>query len=773
MEDNKVPDPENLLQSLEKLIEKSEHNLTDEERKLFKYCVYLKKNDIPINLNHLANEEQHKKNHKIYRNHQGFKTLSKKLWEKVRSILGCEEIKLHNLDPMIKNIQEKQEVKVEKVKKKEIITFIISGYFDQFDGNTIEDIINLLENISHNSSVTRCKKKGERVTINLNGTEKSEISARDIYLIDENLNQESQQIPSSIIEEQEKLNQELVMISEILYPQGDLEIFRKRSTPFSLGEWVTVLMGYLKSAKAVQNLLKVDYNVLSELASNNGEKVLYPRQIASIKETIQGFISTFLTDSKINIFDAKPEELGFRIIDFHLAQQCREIIDGYFIDEALKSLIDRRVNNRNVLDDVNASSKKRVHPNYLRGIYREVGILIPPTRFDAFAKKSFIKLVWDSIIHKPQLEQRYENHLHYSNAFIAREVSSKLRNSMNERNSEFKYKGYIRILEGGVGGANTTQTVLRELKNMWEREEFKQDKKYRDLRVQYLGYEINSKFVARGMDFLLGVAEDDPRSNFFDKFPLLRWDGQKEFIIAKNMFDGVKELVEPERYNERYNESVHAFICSYAFHHIPNGSALKNHLFFSDTGFGQPRSQLFRDILESILNPNPQSSSENFPKSTQEYLQARAFAEYIRNPEIRNSKDFFDTIQQGIERRPSSEDISDYLGSCLVNPKLEMLRNIRKLLIPGGILAIADPDGLSSFNAEQIIIDPEMTVAHFLNIQEIEELLEEAHFQNIKSYTVGKTKEHLFEIVDPADRSDFIDPNLGYIVFAQRPMNMK
>ncbi|MEA5472087.1 hypothetical protein, partial [Spirulina sp. 06S082] len=315
--------------------------------------------------------------------------------------------------------------------------------------------------------------------------------------------------------------------------------------------------------------------------------------------------------------------------------------------------------------------------------------------------------------------------------------------------------------------ANTTQTVLRRLEDDWKRQGF--DQCIQSLKVQYLGYEINPGFAARAKDFLLGKANADSRSSFFRDFPLFPWNGKEELIIAENMFQGIKKL-EQERI---YKKSVHFFICSYAFHHVPNGNALKAHLFSGRNFFSPQQIENFIESLKSILNL---SNSEPITNSTEEYFKAKAFAEYFRNPQKLDSNGFYkaiDEITKAIQGRSSQKNIDQFLDEFLIDFKLEILRTIRDLLVPGGILAIADPDGTSSFNAERIMVDIEMGVAHFLNVEEIVELLKQARFEHIEYYVVGKTKDtrkdYLFDIVEGKNKSDFEDPNLGYIILAQRP----
>lgn len=553
------------------------------------------------------------------------------------------------------------------------------------------------------------------------------------------------------------------IITTIIYPKTE-KILRFRTQPLSLKEWITFLIAYLKSFTKTAEFLQISESTLQALIGGYaGELPEFKLgSVGSIKAKVNHFINQTFFVIPIDIFKIAPHDLLIKTVDPNFKNLYLSISESYFVEQEFRNFVDREIQ-QNCQAFENRKLKNRLRKEYLPKLYRQVGIHVPPSRFEAFARNSFERQAWDSIIHKSQVDNGYyENHLHYTNAWIADTITYHLKILLKRQRYRQNLKGYLRILEGGVGGANTTQMLLRNLKHLWEKEEY--DKTIQALKVQYLGYDINPTFVARTQDFFQGTTTSDSRSRFFKSLHLEPWDRQDALVIAQDMVKGIQELEQCES----YHKSVHIFICSYAFHHVPNGTDFKHYL-FAQPNRVQDRVDSFieevKKILEADFNYDPQL----------QFLESRVFTEYVRNPSQQDINALCKNLR-GLLTKPATEELTfQFVDEFLIDPKLETLRKIRNLLVPGGILVIADPDGLSNFNAEKIIVDPEMVVAHFLAVNKMTELLKQSRFENIKTCVVGRTKDtredYRFNTVDKPGDPDFQDDNLGYIIFAQRPFD--
>ena len=609
---------------------------------------------------------------------------------------------------------------------------------------------------------------------------------QDVHFIDddENKNQESLQVVEPETTSPD-INIERIR-TRIVFPPPNGDCI-KQSQPFSLQQWVTILVNHLKSHADTAELLQVSDNCLREIIGGyerHSPELKRPGRIESIKKRINKFITqeiAGLIPNAIDIFQINPNDFSGlptanSLANVELQKLCQSIssvYQQYSVNQHLKNLIVQQISNSDFED---TKQKNKIRKESLPNIYTPVAILIPPSQFAAYSRISFESQPWENLIHTSQVDKTYhENHLHYSNAWMAEKISVHLRSLMKNDRYRDSLRGGLRILEGGVGGANTTQMVLRGLKELWEKEQYERTERTgHRLKVQYLGYEINPAFVARLRDFFQGKVDTDSRSSFLSHFPLEPWDRQDELVIAQDMVEGIQRLEQ----DESYHKSVHIFVCSYAFHHVPNGKDFKDYLFFQENQIRRQNiANIFAQKVENLLFGNDEYT--RLDEIYQLGNQAKSFTEYVRNPSHQDENDIKYLCRNLSEllNRDASEDVKNrFINEFLIDPKLETLRKIRNLLVPGGILMIADPDGMSNFNAEKILQDPEMVVAHFLKIDEITELLSQARFENIRKYIVGKTRDerekYRFDIVEkPGNLVDFEDDNLGYIIFAQRPFN--
>lgn len=116
-------------------------------------------------------------------------------------------------------------------------------------------------------------------------------------------------------------------------------------------------------------------------------------------------------------------------------------------------------------------------------------------------------------------------------------------------------------------------------------------------------------------------------------------------------------------------------------------------------------------------------------------------------------------------------------SNAIIDYQEKLLSEVYGLLRPGGYLAIADPDGYSKYNRENIPKNAEMGVAHFLSRSQLVALLEKLKFTLVNRWTQRKNEEkgQYDEVAEPdsiyREIKGIEDPNCGYIVIAKKPIN--
>ncbi len=410
-----------------------------------------------------------------------------------------------------------------------------------------------------------------------------------------------------------------------------------------------------------------------------------------------------------------------------------------------------------------------------------------------FVKSDFGNEQWICIVEQAQsgIERDEWNHLHHANEKIGETLGRLLRReAQNSPHTEDAQE--LLVIEGGVGGANTTHQVLD-----WIIKSVDPISQYDTIR--YCGFEINELIAAQSQVIMSGHgrAEDgkiDPRSQFFGDVlgrrlkPLV--DGEK-FVKPLDVYDGVRDLVSSRANRGKFD----LFLCSYAFHHIPNGRAARQYIFGRQAPFRldprSPKGKWFSEhvreelhywmgISEAIyfdLEDVPESyvagAFSPLARLVLDYFPLREMA--IRGhttPLRRLLKDFENAYRPGHEGKlPKSwfdhlEDRQEIL-----------LQNIWMLLRPGGLIAIADPDGYSHYNRTQVPKNAEMGVAHFLTLSEILMLLArngyEIELRDMQAKAIesvrGRDSHELLSQRRYKEDPNLRDPNLGYIAIARKP----
>jgi hypothetical protein len=430
-----------------------------------------------------------------------------------------------------------------------------------------------------------------------------------------------------------------------------------------------------------------------------------------------------------------------------------------------------------------------------------VAAILPrsPMREFAIADFSSTSKKWTGLISNDP--ETVSSHLKYSNELIAQWVFQYLeafRNqelTVSQNREASKSIGMIRpndllVVEGGVGGGHTVHYMLRELCNNHE------------LNFKYLGFEIVPQHAHSTNELLLNrgakpAVWDTLVTSVSDRFsPLLIED--ERLIRNLSMEDGVQSLLELKAYdgsaiNSHLSSSsivrrLDAFVSSYAFHHVPNGRAIKN--YFTGEVLGAEYSTLFRD-------PNRKRIVEKIKVALESIVRKAswlggAFTLSTPNDSIGPDEAFISMVEPVTLVRNSREIIGAFekiektnwrispelLDWFLNNPQKQLLSNVFQLLRPGGVVAIADPDGLSSFNGLKVKDDPELTIANFNSREELEQMLKDCGFVIKEGQTVRKV-DGVFGVYSGPTRFGQVnftnenelpdDENLGYIVVAQKP----
>jgi hypothetical protein len=256
------------------------------------------------------------------------------------------------------------------------------------------------------------------------------------------------------------------------------------------------------------------------------------------------------------------------------------------------------------------------------------------------------------------------------------------------------------------------------------------------------------------------------------------------------MSDGFKILAESTS-NQLLEASnkVDIVIISYAFHHVPDGKALRNYLsappvFKSDLwrylSSSDPESKrLFTTDLKNALNKYIKESGGVY-EPTMKLLPVLEFFGPVRtlwynlNWQLLSNKEIFQSFKDFINRDfPRKCFFTEEWLGYITNARLNLLSYIAKILQPNGLLLIADPDGTGKFNQTRWTYDAEATTANFWTRGELEKEIQEGFFglKVLKSENVVKDKD-TNELVSTPDSGDRLEKwnldDMGYVLVAQK-----
>lgn len=405
--------------------------------------------------------------------------------------------------------------------------------------------------------------------------------------------------------------------------------------------------------------------------------------------------------------------------------------------------------------------------------YNESAKTHTPHRMNSYTISDFDKNFWKNIVFTSQQDiiPDRKNHLHKANEFIGKEVAEILKQEFEARPPSEQKNITLKIIEGGIGGLNTTCELMRHIVAQIDKLTTKTSIK----EIQFKGFEINPAVAAYAEAIITSsTLAKDKRCQFFSNLqvsgqlkPLDR-KNYSQFIFPEDMFEGIQSMVE-----EPYQKSIDIFVCSYALHHVHNGEALRSALFDPDCK---------EDY--KITRENHSNFFDELKESLQQIRTQNIIASQI-SPEVEVFLSIFEPCQGIIDER-KIEDINkaikdiesgkDLRGKELpewakmINRQYLLLSSIYDLLRPNGLIVIADPDGFSKFNLKNVPINPEMSVANFLDLDQISPLLNKLGFDILIDTIQGRDGNDYYEGAEGrnTNTNDDIDRNMGYIIIARK-----
>jgi hypothetical protein len=438
------------------------------------------------------------------------------------------------------------------------------------------------------------------------------------------------------------------------------------------------------------------------------------------------------------------------------------------------------------------SQKNRI----LRAIYLQATVCHDAEQNEALTLADFNNhTLWNAIIGRSQeaVPEREWSHLHYANDAMRRSFAQVFASDGQLGEPAAGQGASVSILEGGVGGCNTTHYIIKGIMEGLERRGVIPQ----DIQITYRGFELNVQYANAANKILQGkipvapgggqaLPPDDPRMEFFrnksKQFKPLR-HGEPHVIHAE-MTDGIEALA-----SKTSPGSFDAFVCSYALHHVPNGLRMIEYFFApADPDGALPRfansfrnaAQLRQQFMEDMLWWLDQYDTGPYGLPARQLLPlTRAFTSTLVRLAPRMRQALIKEVRS-IDPHKNEPWQSKLVPELIQDRQKMMLERIWHLLRPGGLIGIADPDGYSGFNRDNVPANSEMAVAHFRTRDEMRDLLGSRGFKIVDDWNLlctdqnGPHKKYdldpmSVEQLEALDLTQLIDHNLGYILIARKP----
>lgn len=422
----------------------------------------------------------------------------------------------------------------------------------------------------------------------------------------------------------------------------------------------------------------------------------------------------------------------------------------------------------------------------LQDLYHVSGCRLSPEDMLHAAQADFSSEQWMQRIGKEPSE--VSTHLRYSNEWMAKKIAPELLKNFGLNAAPSSR--IIRIIEAGVGGGHTIYWLLKSIVALCNKRGIQIP------HIEYRGFEIVGD-SARSMDLTMrGENSSGERCDFFRQLKDLGcfwpFTGSDFFVENCTAEKGIADLVHSSNLiRHEYQGTVDLFITSYAFHHVSNGQALREYLIGSRDAPRQYtlasesnstkavfKESLIEGCAQLCRGFNRQKVLESHPRPSP----ARVYLSLLEVDYF--SEDHATMLQTHLRRlgQPNWSISSDSpVVKYIRDLQLNLLQRVYSLLKPGGMIAIADPDGTSFWNAKTIARDPEIMIANFLSLNALREKLGQPTVGFVFNdpqcaVTVHQPAKGEFDIIegDPPRRicTDDTDPNLGYILIGRKPSTL-
>jgi SAM-dependent methyltransferase len=437
--------------------------------------------------------------------------------------------------------------------------------------------------------------------------------------------------------------------------------------------------------------------------------------------------------------------------------------------------------------------------NVVEDLYTTANLKWTTVDTDAFTAGHFEQEVWQEAIARCQPDENVKpaTHINCANLWLAQTLTGRDESGFILPALEpilcDSRPSILRIVEGGVGGLNTFYSLCRSLRT-------------RSLRagqpcprLRYLGIELNPAYLEMASQFLSGIG-DDKRAELFNEMKpgqVVPNYQKGRLVLDGNMARIVSELV----LDSDVRGTLDLFLSAYAIHHVPNPVRIQRFFSVNQRQAAFERDSKVLPRSSQAFHTLSEEEKDNLIVKLREGISRQRRGENPLRGDDSSSSRLARVILSHLPFRPKEKDVPNYLAAAdylsdgelldiqndldsgkpkfdwiehsLADRQYRLFSDVFQLLRPGGVLAIADPDGYSMFNRQMITISAEMAVAYFRTRAEVESILRSIGYEILSALTqIKSTAEGGFAVAlsESADSSATLqDSNLGYIIIARRP----
>jgi len=351
-------------------------------------------------------------------------------------------------------------------------------------------------------------------------------------------------------------------------------------------------------------------------------------------------------------------------------------------------------------------------PFQLDAIYTYCALFFKNEDIESEAIKEFSTDAWLTMLESNDTTAHPRwTHLDWANWTIANEVSEwKLREKPD----------CVGIVDLGYGLLRTIDAIGKMLP---ERND-KTGQNCTHIEQKYLGIDISEDIKSRVKD-MIGAGNNN--SSFFSDRRTKMFRGFEDHFTAEagRFFWRSKN----PRLEELRTDGFNVFVCAYAMHHCSNNFRVRKCLIDGS----------FFDFIKVHVSGINKYLADNFTRLFRTDTDAG-----IRDEICTSLAWLYQQRNKGGNRQKNpytahAEDVARYVERVLdlafPNSQLELLRNVYRTLQAGGLVCIADPNGMSrTFNRQEIFRKASIAVAHFSDWPDMARMLHTAGFRRIRIF---------------------------------------